>query len=489
MSARLSPRATFARRGAPRASRSGASSTRLRAVREAIAAAADTRLVSDPDSSTDAPWRLREGAQLRPSRVPRSNPGARADPPKRSLLDLDAVERFARDHGIKKVHVASLYREIFRRGRPDFSGAPDVSARDAALFADNFVVCTSEVIDTKVTADGTGAKLVVRLHDGRLVETVVIGHRRDSSASAPAALRNTVCVSSQVGCAMGCTFCETGTMGLLANLTAGEIAEQVWHARRLVGAAGARNVVMMGMGEPLDNLGEVLPALRALTHQSMFDMRRAAVTVSTVGVPGAIKKLADEAPEINLALSLHAPTQALRAKLLPSSAEDERALGRLAAAMRYHRARAGRGAMIEYIVIGGVNDGEEHARQLGRFVAEELAGEKEEEEDGSRGDDDGDGDAPSSSSSSSSSCGVRDPGGYFVNLIPYNPTEIGATHGYATPSDAACERMREILTEEFCVKAKVRWSTAKGREVDGACGQLALKSMRDAASDADESGG
>ena len=488
MSARLSPRAAFARRGAPRASRSGASSTRLRAVREPIAAAADTRLVSDPDSSTDAPWRLREGAQLRPSRVPRSNPGARADPPKRSLLDLDAVERFARDHGIKKVHVASLYREIFRRGRPDFSGAPDVSARDAALFADNFVVCTSEVIDTKVTADGTGAKLVVRLHDGRLVETVVIGHRRDSSASASSTRRNTVCVSSQVGCAMGCTFCETGTMGLLANLTAGEIAEQVWHARRLVGAASARNVVMMGMGEPLDNLGEVLPALRALTHQSMFDMRRAAVTVSTVGVPGAIKKLADEAPEINLALSLHAPTQALRAKLLPSSAANERALETLAAAMRYHRARAGRGAMIEYIVIGKVNDGEEHARQLGRFVADELAGEVGEDDatlSSQAADDDGD----VSSSSSSSSGGVRPPGGYFVNLIPYNPTEIGATHGYATPSDDACERMREILTEEFGVKAKVRWSTAKGREVDGACGQLALKSMRDAASDADESGG
>ena len=103
---------------------------------------------------------------------------------------------------------------------------------------------------------------------------------------------------------MGCTFARDGhDAAALANLTAGEIAEQVWHARRLVGASGARNGVMMGMGEPLDNLGEVLPALRALTHQSMFDMRRAAVTVSTVGVPGAIKKLADEAPEINLALT------------------------------------------------------------------------------------------------------------------------------------------------------------------------------------------
>ena len=145
--------------------------------------------------------------------------------------------------------------------------------------------------------------------------------------------------------------------------------------------------------------------------------------------------------------------------------------------------------MIEYIVIGKVNDGEEHARQLGRFVADELAAEVGEDDatPSSRrrrfADDDG-------------GClvlvlvlvlvffrRVRAPGGYFVNLIPYNPTEIGATHGYATPSDDACERMREILTEEFGVKARVRWSTAKGREVDGACGQLALKSMRDAAED------
>ena len=131
---------------------------------------------------------------------------------------------------------------------------------------------------------------------------------------------------------------------------------------------------MMGMGEPLDNLGEVLPALRALTHQSMFDMRRAAVTVSTVGVPGAIKKLADEAPEINLALSLPRPRRRCGRNCCRRRRQTN-ALETLAAAMRYHRARAGRGAMIEYIVIGRVNDGEEHARQLGRFVADELAGE------------------------------------------------------------------------------------------------------------------
>ena len=241
---------------------------------------------------------------------------------------------------------------------------------------------------------------------------------------------------------------------------------------------------MMGMGEPLDNLGEVLPALRALTHQSMFDMRRAAVTVSTVGVPGAIKKLADEAPEINLALSLHAPTQALRAKLLPSSAANDRALETLAAAMRYHRARAGRGAMIEYIVIGRVNDGEEHARQLGRFVADELAGEV------------GEDDATPSSRAADDDGDVlvlvlvlvlvffrrgSSPGRVLRESDPLQPDGDWRDARVRDALGRRVRRMREILTEEFGVKAKVRWSTAKGREVDGACGQLALKSMRDAA--------
>ena len=171
---------------------------------------------------------------------------------------------------------------------------------------------TSEVVEHKATSDGTGAKIVVRLHDGALVETVVIGHRHASTVGATmqdelcvtrsfeidecfgsnytidpshivsserlvfkcqlarhyttGATRNTVCVSTQVGCRMGCTFCETGTLGLLANLTAGEIAEQVWHARHLVGQDGIRNVVFMGMGEPLDNYEEA--GARAYTQRT-----------------------------------------------------------------------------------------------------------------------------------------------------------------------------------------------------------------------------
>ena len=256
----------------------------------------------------------------------------------------------------------------------------------------------------------------------------------------------------------------------MANLTAGEICEQVWHARNLCGKTGVRNVVMMGMGEPLDNYEEVLIALRAMTHQAVFDMRQRSVTVSTVGVPSSIRKLADDAPNVGLALSLHAPTQELRAQLLPSASGTAHTLGRLSESLKYHRRQSGRGAMIEYIVIDGVNDSPLHARDLGELVGRTLLQ-----------DDDGDSEVAGSNlnpNPTPKGRRRREQSGYFVNLIPYNPTDVGSTHGYESPADEALERMATILSDEYGVKAKVRWSTRRGREVDGACGQLALKSMR-----------
>ena len=212
-------------------------------LRASAAEAAPSSSSSTPD---DFSWRLLEGANIHARREharvalwPSTGDRAGPPPPKRSFLDIDEVERFARDRGIKKSSLRLCYRELFRRGKSTFENAPDVSARDMKLLRDNFTVCTSEVVETKTTEDGSGAKMVVKLHDGKLVETVVIGHSRSvddgdgdetrgdgEDADVPGAnnkvFRNTVCVSSQVGCAMGCTFCETGTLGLMANLT-GEI--------------------------------------------------------------------------------------------------------------------------------------------------------------------------------------------------------------------------------------------------------------------------
>jgi len=479
---------TRARRGDTRRSTGRRLPLRVAA---SMATAASEAAPSSSSDDDDFSWRLLEGANIHARREharvalwPSTGDRARPPPPKRSFLDIDEVETFARKHAIKKNTLRLCYRELFRRGKSTFEHTPDVSARDMKLLKENFTVCTSEVVETKTTEDGSGAKMVVKLHDGKLIETVVIGHSRskDGDEGAQAAsdggdvekdgkvFRNTVCVSSQVGCAMGCTFCETGTLGLLANLTAGEICEQVWHARNLCGKTGVRNVVMMGMGEPLDNYEEVLIALRAMTHQAVFDMRQRSVTVSTVGVPSSIRKLADDAPNVGLALSLHAPTQELRARLLPSASGTAHTLGRLSESLKYHRRQSGRGAMIEYIVIDGVNDSPLHARDLGELVGRTLLQ-----------DDDGDSDVAGSNlnpNPTPKGRRRREQSGYFVNLIPYNPTDVGSTHGYESPADEALERMATILSDEYGVKAKVRWSTRRGREVDGACGQLALKSMR-----------
>mmetsp|Transcript_37005 Transcript_37005/g.80617 ORF Transcript_37005/g.80617 Transcript_37005/m.80617 type:complete len:436 (-) Transcript_37005:177-1484(-) len=337
-----------------------------------------------------------------------------------SILDIQAVEALFTEHGINPKHLNTVYTSIFRRGVTEFEKIPDIGRKAQELLAQNFVLTTSTVVEHKPAADDKGAKLVVRLQNGRLVETVIIKHKQHS----------TVCVSSQVGCAMGCKFCATGTMGLLANLTAGEILEQVWHCRAL---EPVRNVVFMGMGEPLDNYEELVVALRGLTQQSMFDLAFDKITVSTVGVVDAMRQLADECPKVNLALSLHAAEQGVREAIVPTSGRfTVEALGE---ALDYHHARTRRKVMLEYAVIGGVNDSNVDARNLGAF------------------------------------CEGRN---CFVNLIPYNPTEVGDANGYKVPDDARVEEFAHILGK-YGLEVKVRWSSTRGREVDGACGQLVLQ--------------
>lgn len=344
-----------------------------------------------------------------------------------SLLDICAVETLLTGRKINSRHMRTLYTHLFRKGVTDLSQI-ELGAKARKLLTDNFVQTTSKVMEVKWSDDGKGAKLVIQLADGLIVETVIINHSHRSSGRE----RKTVCVSSQVGCAMGCKFCATGTMGLRANLTAGEILEQVWHCRELVG--DIRNVVFMGMGEPLDNYEEMLAALNGLTHQTMFDLGFDKITVSTVGITPRIQQLALDCPQVNLALSLHAVDQGLRESIIPTanrfSVED------LGETLTYYHDKTKKKVMIEYIVLGGVNDKLEHAHGLGRF------------------------------------CKDRDT---LVNLIPYNPTDIGTIHGYQVPEHDTVQAFADLLDKEYGVHVKVRWSSSKGRDVDGACGQLVVE--------------
>jgi len=266
------------------------------------------------------------------------------------------------------------------------------------------------------------------------VETVVMRHEG----------RTTVCVSSQVGCQMGCAFCATGTMPIVGDLDAAEIVEQLLHAHAMEVAAGrppVRNAVFMGMGEPLNNYAAVIAALRTMTDNAClgkFHLPASRVTVSTVGVVPRMLQLAVDAPSVNLALSLHAPTQELREKIVPSAKQTPledllHALDEHTAACRRHTPTSV-AAMVEYVLLAGVNDSDECALELGKLTA------------------------PRS----------RD---VMVNLIPYNSGATAVEGGFRPPDHATVERFQQIVASQGVF---VRVRREMGRDIAGACGQLAL---------------
>ena len=324
----------------------------------------------------------------------------------------------------------------------------------------------------------------------RHAPTAAAARKRESGGR-----RATLCVSSQVGCAMGCTFCATGTMGKLRSLSAAEILEQADFALAVLGpprtsrpAASEdggpgdasdggwrlRNVVMMGMGEPLDAYPAVVKAVRALTSPARFGLRRAAVTVSTVGVVPRIRSLARDLPGVSLALSLHAPTQELRQRIVPSARAWP--LDRLLAAVEHYQRESGQRVFVEYVLLSGVNDAVEHGLLLGEL----LAG--------------------------------RD---VVVNLIPWNPVEavlekrkeegegsksrddsLVPPETFAAPGVAAVDAFVEAVRSSSAASSKgngrplpVTVRAEKGQDIAGACGQLVVAKKKLERREEEEGGG
>lgn len=212
-----------------------------------------------------------------------------------------------------------------------------------AVLEKEFVMFTSKVTNSSVSCDGETVKLLVQLQDGLSVEAVIMTYSGNSSDDGPGKSRATVCVSSEVGCQMGCTFCATGTMGLIAELTPGEIVEQLVHARAV---KAVRNVVFMGMGEPLNNYNAVAAAIRLMIHPQVFALKQRSITVSTVGVTHRLASLARDLPGVSLALSLHAPNQQLRRLIVPSAQAFK--LDKLMAAVDAYMSATGNRVFIEY---------------------------------------------------------------------------------------------------------------------------------------------
>jgi 23S rRNA (adenine2503-C2)-methyltransferase len=264
--------------------------------------------------------------------------------------------------------------------------------------------------------EGT-TKLVLRTQDGLLLESVVMRYRRGV----------TLCLSSQIGCALGCTFCATGAMGFKRNLSTAEILDQVQAAQALLGPEGrhASDIVFMGMGEPLLNLSAVLPALGLLHDPDGLAFSRRSLSVSTIGIPAGIRRLARDEPQVNLALSLHAADDALRRRLMPAARRYP--LHQVLEACEEHFRLTRRKLFVEYLLIGGVNDRPRHAERLAALVRARVA---------------------------------------VVNLIPWNPT----CEGYEAPEASSVRAFAEQLRARG-VEVTVRDS--RGWSIAAACGQLA----------------
>jgi 23S rRNA (adenine2503-C2)-methyltransferase len=332
------------------------------------------------------------------------------------LLDFD--DKFASwlaDRGQSAYRARQVRQWLFEKRANAFNDMTNLPKKLRGELATAFQLWTSEIAQHLKAGDGT-EKLLLELGDRGRIECVLL---RDEA-------RRSICISSQVGCAMGCVFCASGLDGVDRNLTTGEMIEQMLRlAKLLPGEERLSHIVVMGMGEPLANLDNVLPALEAATSAEGLGISPRRITISTVGLPKGMRRLTEDCPRYNLAVSLHAPNDELRNELVPINRKTGlRAI--LEEADRYFAA-SGRRLTFEYVLLGDLNDSEEQAGQLARLLRGRPA---------------------------------------LLNVIPYNPV---AGLPYRLPTLATQRRFREVLEN---AGLNVQFRQRKGDEINAACGQL-----------------
>lgn len=307
-------------------------------------------------------------------------------------------------------------RQIFRwiaDGARSFDAMTNLPAQDRARLASERTLFSTTVAQTLRDPDGT-VKLQISLSDGYAVETVLLTDAGD---------RKTACVSCQVGCPMGCAFCQTGHIGYARNLTAGEIVEQFYHLEDSVGKLD--NIVFMGMGEPLLNLPAIRKAIAILTHAGGRALSRRRITISTSGMCAGIRDLADNGPDVRLAVSLTTANPALRESLMPVTRANP--LPELREAIRYFSEKTGNRVTLEAALMGGTNTGAENAREMAAFAR-----------------------------------GLN----VHINLIPWNPVP---SLPFSSPSGGEVSAFVRML-EGYGLNVTLR--TRRGEKIGGACGQL-----------------
>ncbi len=327
------------------------------------------------------------------------------------------MEELFKDLGEQSYRGRQLFKWMYNDRRTDFDGMSDISKELRSTLADRYDIRGLELKKHSKSADGT-EKFLFRLEDGHPVESVLI----------PEEDRAALCISSQAGCALACRFCATGTMGLLRDLTVGEIIGQLVFVREMHGEDSFTNVVFMGMGEPLSNYANLAEALRIMSNSLGMGIGAKKITVSTVGISPKIRKLADSGHKVRLAVSLHAAMQEKRVQIMPVAKTF--GLTKLMEAIRYYTDKTGWRVTFEYVLLEGFNDTKEDIKALARIIQ-----------------------------------GVP----CKINILAYNPVP---GLDYKRPSD---EKVDWFARELYPRAPAVTVRKSRGREIGAACGQLAAQ--------------
>ncbi|MGL6195637.1 MAG: 23S rRNA (adenine(2503)-C(2))-methyltransferase RlmN [Thermoguttaceae bacterium] len=364
-------------------------------------------------------------------------------------MPLDSIKAVLAELGVPAYRLAQIRKWIFARKTDRFELMNDLPKELRKNLAEKFA--SDSVFSGKIVAESGSRdkteKILIEFPDAHQVECVLLtaprqkkdvsdsGHKKfhnsqrgkkTPSESDSCESHRTGCISTQVGCAMGCLFCASGLDGFVRNLTSGEILEQILRLNQRTGQSERlTHLVIMGTGEPLLNLDALLPALEEATATDGLDLSARRITISTVGIPSGIAKLAECGHPYKLAISLHAPNDELRSEIVPQNRFS--GILEILRSSEYYFKKSGRRVTFEYVLIQGKNDQDEHARQLAQLLRGKTA---------------------------------------IVNLIPFNPViELP----YKTPSVQAVRRFVEIL-ESSGIQVKIRFR--KGDQIDAACGQL-----------------
>lgn len=337
------------------------------------------------------------------------------------MKTLEEIVQFFASKGYPRFRAYQLFHAVYKAGKSDPQEIIVFPQPLKELVKKELPIFSFKVSKTIISTDETTTKVLFKFQDGKKIEGVLMKFKDG---------RNTVCVSSQIGCPLKCSFCATGTLRFGRNLTAEEIADQVLYFVQLLKKEKKQltNVVYMGMGEPFLNYDEVIKSLEILMSKEAIGLGARHITVSTAGITDGIQKFAEYPHQVNLAISLHAPNQELRLKLMPI-AKRHNIQEVIEAAKEYTR-KTHRRVSYEYVTLKGLNDSNEIAHELGKLLKGQLC---------------------------------------HVNLIPYNATDIEGIEGATKP------RMRKFkeIVETYGVPATIRVSL--GQDIAAACGQLVNK--------------